>query len=428
MAKTKGGNLCAMQLWRQIRGNTYFREPLTFSRLICGIENRPGGPHIYDRQIRRALLRDDLKPARLKAIINRIGGKNEIQTIVRELAGGVADFSDRTPLTNLELIRSVLRAGLCRDTNKIRLWIANENQKLGLFFHNSLKPLELVIYHAHSEIDELYDLTVRRGLRPAAIVSSGSGEMVNDVCDKEWFQKELEIIQWSRSQEVPYFGICFGQQALGYQAFGVMPVYHKIPEGVTHERHSDKSLLVTPGVKRMIYGSRMITANPFNPKLHPVMKGVSQVECLEAHSMGFELGGGTSTIPLDKIQAVSLDHFYNVNGPTAEITRLIVEVIADGYAVGVQPHPELTAQVLILLLELPRLAEALVAEGQDLESMRADLRRYCPNKYSAGERLGYNFFKFVMAPNLIAWLHDAGLISADLARQMLEQRFGGMSV
>lgn len=431
MAKIRKEEICAMHLWRQIRGNRYYLKPDIVARSVYLIENRPGGPHIYDRNIRRALEKGNISPARLNAIINRVGGKNVLKDIIRTLAGVTGRFNDQTKLTNQELIREVMRQGLCQDTRKIRAWIANENNKLGLHSPRfeekppfELKPLELVIFHAHREIDELYNLTVRRNLRPAAIVASGSGEMIPDVCDKERYQKKLAIIQWARDKAVPYFGICFGHQALGHQMFGVMPIYHTVPAGVTHERRPKASLPVTPGARRMVYGSRRIMANKLNPELHPVMCGVDRVECLEAHSMGFELGGQAPTIPLDKIQAVSADRFYDEQQPTLEVTRFIVEVIADNCAVGVQAHPELTAQLLILLFELESsVAEALKAEGHDLEVMREELRNYRPAEYPAGDRLGHNFFKHVMTPNWIAWLRDSGRIKADIAQQLLQQRF-----
>lgn len=432
MAKIREEKVCAMHLWRQIRGNLYYQRPDTVARCVYLIENRPGGPHIYDRQIRKGLKkRGVLNPARIDVIVDRIGGPEVVREIIRGLAGVENKSEDeQANLTNQGLIQEVMRQGLFRDTEKIRKWIANENNKLGLHSPRfetktpfELKPLELVIFHAHCEIDELYDLTVRRNLRPAAIVASGSGEMVPDVYDTEWFQKKLAIIQWTREKAIPYFGICFGHQALGYQMFGVMPIYHTVPAGVTHQWHLDKPSPVTPGARRRIYGRRMIIRTPFYKKIHDVMNGVDQVQCLEAHSMGFELSGLTPTIPLDTIQAASADRFYHEQSPTAEIMQLIVEVIADGCTVGVQAHPELTAQLLILLLELLDVAQALEAEGYNLDSLREELRGYRPDEYPAGDRLGHNFFKYVMTPNLIAWLRDSKRIDNATAKQLLDRRF-----
>ena len=443
MANTQGKNLCAMHLWRKIRGGGNFRNRRVIRGIlrqlqhrIIYIDERSGGPHIFDRQFRRYLRtlgHRRLTPNEVAALVQMgvdtmliRNGTDEIHSVLSGLIGYGVDITDAKPakpiLSREEIIQIGLTHGLFRDTDGIRRWIDNENRKLGPHRYG-MHQLELVVFNAHTEIDDLYELIMLHGLRPPAVIASGSGEMLDQVKDEPWLKKTLKIIGWARDNNVPFLGICFGMQALGYQMTGLMPMYHQVPKSVTHERHPlGVDLPVVPDARRMIYGSRVITPNRFISTLHPVMTDVREISALEAHSMGFELGPHSNSIPLGLVQAISADRFYNETLPTQEVTRLIIEVIAERSTVGVQPHPELDPLLLFSLLELPAFAEFMRHEGQDLKILRYDLHGYSPEKKLAGARFGYNFCKFVVTPNWVQHLQDIGKITADTAREMLDKR------
>ncbi|OGH64554.1 MAG: hypothetical protein A3J66_01675 [Candidatus Magasanikbacteria bacterium RIFCSPHIGHO2_02_FULL_47_14] len=394
--KGAAGGSCRTTLFKKGRGGI---GPHT----VLYVDNRPGdGVHSYHRKIR------------------------ETHALVRDIEGGV--IPEDLPLSEVpEDLRKImsrgLRAGLFKDTTRIAEWVSAINGYAN-FEQVVIEPLELVLVHAETEIDELVRVVVEKGAVPAGIIFSGSPKMLGEVLDTSVIQQTLRLAQHCLNKDVPLFGICFGFHLLAYAAYGALAEYITVPEGMGVEFHHGRSLFspVTPGMRRMVYGCPRIRRVESHSRAHPLMNQVDRILALEVHSQ--HLWPGHPLIPLQAILATSSRFYRRSRNSKAETTytEKVVEVLKFGpWAYGSQLHPELTPELLLVLSYFSDLVEWLEHEQQDVELIRAQLRAYPSKTYFAGQRVGYNWVKRVMAVRYIMLLEDVGSINTTVRQLLLER-------
>jgi hypothetical protein len=434
--------LSPMQLWEHVKDTPQFDPENEFLRSIIYVENRPGGHGSYRRQIEAVFRR--LKEGEGKQTVNpesEIVDESSVNRHVEDLVeiftkentGPLAEivgfdsvdiFSDpitRSPIR--KLLRDGLRHGWFLDTNKIRTWI----QKINRIFDKStirLPQLQLLVFHSHTESQDLHRLVVKKGFRPAGKLLSGSGDMLDQEYKKRYSQRTLSSLQSCLDRSVPVLGMCYGYQQLEYQEHGILPIHHSVPNRANHELlpQVDHVARVNPGQRRMVYGCRKIEA--IGGIDHPVMFGVNSLQGLEAHSMGYELGHPDCKIPIQTILATSRRHFISDKESGLDQDSTIIEVVAPRpNAIGVQLHPELTPEFLIALLELSNFSGLLQSQGYDLEMLREELRLHPKDSMSAGERLGFNFLSRVLVPDWLEYLVDRSIITRNESKELLELLF-----
>lgn len=307
------------------------------------------------------------------------------------------DPDDSTALRRI--IEGSLANGGFRDTTQVARWIGAINYYAD-FASFGIKPLELVVAHAEDHIEELYDLVVENSSLPAGVILSGSPEMLSDLLDDPIMVRTLELIRFFLQNNIPIIGFCFGLHLLAYAKYGAKTSYIHVPDGMHVEFHprwkvEDKFTGCTPGSRYAVYGTSFIR----RVKKHKVMSAVDRVLGLEVHAQF--LSPEDPLIPEDMVLAVSSRFFREKKMTKKQVEQVMIEVLQVGdVAIGTQLHPEIQPELLLALSYLPDIVEWLQGEGQNIEKLRSELKNY-PKSYYAGQRIGYNWTKRIMAPQYI---------------------------
>ncbi len=368
---------------------------------------------------------------------NRPGQEGKYHTLIKTalvplLEGGniPLEFLDikEVPGDLEQIVRQGLADGSYLDWTKIAEWIGAVNSFANFESIPRVRPLRVVVAHAESHIYELCDLVIRQKIRIAGLSLSGSPKMLSRVKKHRIIQKTLELIRYCLDLDIPIFGNCFGLHLLGLAAYGVVPSYLHVPHGHAFHMHRPFGDLTThftkvvPGKRYMVFGVERIR----KIVSHPVMNRVDHVPGLEVHSQKFDPNdarlSGHVIASSYRLFRDRIARGRSKKGPVSEVRQDIVEVLSAGpFAIGTQLHPEYTARFLQVLTYVPAVAKWIKSEGHDLAYLRERLRCYSDNRYYAGQRIGYNFFKRILGVRYIMDLETNELISAQ-EREMLLQR------
>ncbi len=344
-------------------------------------------------------------------------------TLVGKIQAGAIDGAlPLVELPNPEL-RKMMEEGVTngwfRDTTRIAEWIGAINAYAD-FPSMRAAPLELVIAHGESHIYDLLKQVAEGGLRPAGVILSGSTKMLSDVLDTPVIKATLALVRYCLDQDIPTLGICFGFHLMAYARYGALAEYITVPSGMGVEFHQRHGMFspVTAGARRTVYGCPRI----LRAQEHPVMNQVDRILALEVHSQ--YLWPGHPRIPATAVLAKSKRLFRP--GQQAPGSRTVVqemiEVLSCGpWAVGTQLHPELTPELLLIVTYFPEIVAMLESEGQSLDLIRKEVKDYPGGTYFAGQRVGYNWVKRVVALAYIIGLEAHGLLN-QRTREILLRR------
>jgi len=363
-------------------------------------------------------------------IVNRVTSErkyhDQIERILEILDTGEMPYGELVEMPGhnmLRLIRQGLDSGWYNEADKISQWVGATNLA-GMFAYTSgrLQPLELLVVHADSHMHEVELKICAGGQRPAGVILSGSSKMIDRVRTTPVVQSELRLIRYLLDQQIPCFGICFGFHLLVLARFGIQARYLHVPRTGKYlvELRPGRNRIFHPmraGKRLMVFGRSQVRRVRHD---HPVMHYMREALVLQAHSMYVSADLTPSIAPF--VLAEGLLRFapsrYIRHG--AEQVRQIVEVIEAGpWSVGTQFHPELSPELLYVLSFFRGVRRMLLEQRQPIEEIRERLLTFNRTTYFAGERVGYNFVKRVLAVNYILRNLESGSITLAEARAQL---------
>ena len=340
---------------------------------VLFLDNRPGGEHLYEAEVTdlSSHIREGTPHPVLEGF--RKKGRSGIDVAEDEEVREALFGRGGKPPAQAELERVIeygLPRGDFRDTAKVAEWIGTINgyadfQSLGL------RPLELVVAHAESQLDVIARILTVGGVRPAGVILSGSPKMLSEVFETPVIQKTLVLIRHCLEEGVPLLGICFGFHLLAYARFGQLTEWLMVPEGAQYEWYHAlrEHTPCEPGRRRMIFGSRKFKRRN-EARGHPLLVRVGGTFGLKVHSQCLhrEMEG----IPDQAVLATS-NRYFTPDESMAKLSKMIrqevIEVIAAGdLAFGAQLHPELSPELLWVLDTLSRLSKCSRAGDAELRS------------------------------------------------------------
>jgi len=351
----------------------FFRErPYIKPNQVLFIDNRPGREHSYH---------------------------DKLVDVFGLLRNSKLDISDENIPILREIIERGLRNGGFKDTTRAAEWLGSVNQYANFLGFN-IEPFELLIAHAEDHIHEIIKIMVIDGNWPAGMILSGSPKMLSEVLTDTIIQQTLRLICSILDKKIPILGFCFGLHLLAYSKFGALAEYIHVPEGMGVEFHpkleaKNKFTNSISGDIYTVYGTSFVR----RVVKHKVLAAVDKIFGLEVHSQF--LSSDHPSISNKKILAVSKRFFRENKMSKKQYEQVMIEVLEVGeVAIGTQLHPELQPELLLALSYLPEISSWLKNEGQDLQRLRKELGMY-PKSFYAGQRIGYNWVKRILAPDYI---------------------------
>lgn len=385
------------------------------------IDNRPGGLHRYHHM--------------LEAAANLSSGQSIGSDEEHSLdLSGVSEPQTKALLARIE---DGLKKGAFKDTTRIAAWIRSVN-KFAKWHVCNIPPLKLVLARAEQEIDRLLTLLKERHQRPAGIILSGSPKMFSEVLDTSVVQKTIELVQYAIEHRIPVFGICFGMHLLAHVCYNKVPVrYLKVPKGMKYVVYRSADTLeyrpVRSGRRYMHYGVAVLADVRPDCVTTSLQKGArsigvhSQVVFLDDLLKRGCRKEDLLVLRTRRFTSEASPEAQSVTQTFAEVFRYIPDDGQGPIVYGSQQHPELTADLIYALTFVKSFAAALEREGHDVDDLRARLRSYMyrhpseASAYSAGAKVGLNFFRHVLALSRIRHLLVERKISKKQAKRLRDR-------
>lgn len=362
----------------------------------------------------------------------------------------------------LFMFRHAIKHGLLKDTTMVARWLGTMN-RMARFEEFGLPPLELVVFHVETHIEEVNTLFVDRGFRPAGYGSSGSAKMLGP--DREnpeaivylgttAIQETLRLIADLHRRRVPMLGICFGMHLMAYEVFGELVDYLRVPEGCNAqvhppEKHRGEVLhrvrrgqrFMNIGLNRLRemqpsrskgikFAVRRKAATRERPRYwhppDPLMREVNGTITSVVHSQTLEvdnvLRNGRIAPRFIKAVATRIFRDTRAQGRQPDVEQRIIMALRKGLTYMVQPHPEMYWPYLIFVSFLKAYDKIFKAEGQYMEFWRQELEHLRPgDDYSAAERMGYNFVRWALVMTFIGQAVKDGRITTTQARELVKR-------
>lgn len=412
-------------------------------RIIFYVENRPGFTHGTDAMITEAAAMQEFQGGRLYHQQAFVEGDLDADA--------------------MEIINRGLEQQLFKDTTRIAQWIETVNE-LSKFEQYGLKRLCLVVVHALHHVEWLLSFLNRGPKRPAGFVFSGSTLMLTDTRFHEATRKTRKVIRFALKYEIPLLAMCYGMHLLSLEAFEQCVDWMTVPKGMTvaAESHvlrekdsNDCTTGLTPGQRLMDYGAKRINRLPHakdDPVMNQVVRAYGQEVHFQAlfaeyralaaleederdkyprtqagkdfHCEGVKAKVRECGIPFEAILAYSRRLFWEETPTTRpkrrspDVEQIIVEVMKAGpVAYGTQLHPEYPPELLYAMTFMPFVLNWFQQEKQNVDLIRRRLLQLINDesrsKYTAGEKIGFNWGKRVLGPNFAEYLFESERVTED---------------